>query len=98
MVSVTIPNHYQVDNGIVSLTNPNHHQWHHLFAISNHHQRHRLCYTPFQPIINGIVFFDDNAKLTACSTFPRCASYNITHPMLCSVAVHNDIVKQMMRT
>jgi len=71
MVSVTIPNHYQVDNGIVSLTNPNHHQWHHLFAISNHHQRHRLCDTPFQPIINGIVFFDDNAKLTACSTFPR---------------------------
>jgi hypothetical protein len=65
MVSVTIPTHHQVDNGIVSLTNPNHHQWHHLFAISNHHQRHRLCYTPFQPIINGIVFFDDNAKLTA---------------------------------
>ena len=65
MVSVTIPTHHQVDNGIVSLTNPNHHQWHHLFAISNHHQRQRLCYTQFQPIINGIVFFDDNAKLTA---------------------------------
>jgi hypothetical protein len=65
MVSVTIPTHHQVDNGIVSLTNPNHHQWHHLFAISNHHQRHRLCDTQFQPIINGIVFFDDNAKLTA---------------------------------
>ena len=103
MVSVTIPTHHQVDNGIVSLTNPNHHQWHHLFAISNHHQRHRLCDTPFQPIISGIVFFDDNAKqfnsqpdLRSCVSWAiRRASYNITHPTLCSVAVH--IVKQMMR-
>jgi hypothetical protein len=88
MVSVTIPTHHQVDNGIVSLTNPNHHQWHHLFAI--------------QTITNGIVSVThhSNPSSTASSflmTTPnsqpdlrscvswaiRRASYNITHPMLC---------------